>query len=237
MNPRVKVDVDKAKAEHAAIKQALLDAGVNVVQVPPPKDCQDGVYTANWALCRGNKAVMSALPNKRQAETPYAEAALKNQGKEIIYLPEGMRFSGQGDALPFGQFLFAGTNYRTDFSAHGYLQHHLDYKVISLQTIPKRKWFGYGSRIVNEVTGWPDSYYYDLDLALGVIDDNTIAYCPDAFVPFSKRLLANLPVRKIIVSRAEATKGFACNLVSTGETVIMSPHAPKLKKDIEALGF
>lgn len=237
MNSRVKIDVDKAKAEHAAIKQAMIDAGINVIQVPPPQGCQDGVYTANWALCRGDKAVMSALPNKRQAESPYAEAALKNQGKTIIRLPVDARFSGQGDALPFGKFLFAGTNYRTDFSVHAYLQHHLEYKVISLQTIPKRKWFGYGARIVNSVTGWPDSYFYDIDLAIGVLDDNTIAYCPEAFVPFSRRLLADLPVRKIIVSRGEATKGFACNLVSTGETVIMSAHAPKLKAEIEKLGY
>lgn len=237
MNEKVAVSVDKAKAEHAAIKQAMLKAGINVVQVPPPQDCQDGVYTANWALCRGDKAILSYLPNKRQAETPYAEVVLQRQGKTIIKLPADMRFSGQGDALPFGKFLFAGTNYRTDFSAHAYIQHHLDYKVISLQTIPKRLWFGYGARVVNGVTGWPDSYYYDLDLALAIIDDNTIAYCPAAFVPFSRKLLASLPVRKIQVSRAEATKGFACNLVSTGETVIMSAHAPKLKADIEALGL
>ena len=237
MNERVAVDVERAKAEHAAIKQAMLTAGINVVQVPPPKDCQDGVYTANWALCRGDNAVLSALPNKRQAETSYAELVLKRQGKTILRLPEGVRFSGQGDALPFGDFIFMGTNYRTDFSSHAYIKHMLGYNVISLQTIPKRKFWGYGPRILNKVTGWPDSYYYDLDLALAVLDNDTIAYCPAAFVPASRKLLDSLPIRKIKVSRREATKGFACNLVSTGETVIMSARAPKLKAAIEAMGF
>ena len=42
---------------------------------------------------------------------------------------------------------------------------------------------------------------------------------------------------KIEVSFEEATKGFACNLVSTGETVIMSAHAPALQAAIEAHGL
>ena len=46
-----------------------------------------------------------------------------------------------------------------------------------------------------------------------------------------------MPMDKIEVSFAEATQGFACNLVSTGETVVMSAHAPELKAKIEAKGL
>ena len=42
---------------------------------------------------------------------------------------------------------------------------------------------------------------------------------------------------KITVSYDEAVKSFACNLVSTGETVIMSANAPKLQRDIERYGL
>jgi len=237
MNSRVSVDVAKAVAEHKAIQEALESAGVKVIKVSAPKDCQDGVYTANWALCRGNKALMSVLPNKRQAETPYAEQVLKNQGKTIIHLPEGIRFSGQGDALPCGNRLFVGSNYRTSIEAWPQLKELLGYDIIGLQTIPKRALFGWGKRIINVETGWPDSYYYDIDLALAVLRDDLIAYCPEVFVPQSRKILAKLPIQKIIVSRHEATKGFACNLVSTGETVIMSSRAPKLKAAIEAHGL
>ncbi len=180
---------------------------------------------------------MSVLPNKRQAETPYAEQVLAQQGKEIIHLPEGIHFSGQGDALPCGDVIFMGSNYRTSKEAWPLIENLLGYKVIGLQTIPKRSWFGYGKRIINQETGWPDSYYYDIDLALAVIRPNLIAYCPAAFVPQSRKLLAELPIEKIEVSRSEATHGFACNLVSTGETVIMSNKAPKLKKAIESRGL
>jgi N-dimethylarginine dimethylaminohydrolase len=237
MDSQIPIDIVKAQAEHQNIRAALEEAGITVRQVPAPVDCQDGVYTANWALCRGDKALLAALPNKRQAETPYAEAVLMQQGKTILKLPDGVRFSGQGDALPCGDLLFVGTNYRTDYAAHQLIGEMLGFKVVSLQTIPKRTLWGWGKRVVNEVTGWPDSYYYDIDLALAVISPNLIAYCPSVFVPQSRKILANLPIEKIIVSRAEATHGFACNLVSTGQTVIMSARAPKLRASLEARGF
>src|SRR4051794_29181867 len=94
MDASVPVDVAKATQEHDTIRQALEDAGVKVVQVSPPRDCQDGVYTANWALCRGNKAIMSRLPAGRQEEEPYAAKVLRDLGKEIITVPEGLKFSG-----------------------------------------------------------------------------------------------------------------------------------------------
>ena len=244
MHGALAVDRQKAAAEHNAIRQALEDTGTKVIRVPPPTDCQDGVYTANWALCRGNKAVMSRLPNKRQGEEPHAEQVLRELGKEIIHVPEGLRFSGQGDALPCGNDLFMGSNYRTDWQAHTFVGEQLGYDVISLQTIPKRQWHGFGKRVINATTGWPDSFYYDIDLALAVLrgpssdQKGLIAWCPEAFVPASRRLLRTYDgVEKIEVSRAEATQGFACNLVSTGQTVIMSADAPHLKADLERRGF
>ena len=237
MDSRIPIDVKKAKAEHKAIREALEEAGIRVVQVPAPVDCQDGVYTANWALGRGDKMLLSFLPNNRRPETPYAKKVPQEQGKTILKLPKRLNFSGQGDALPCGKYLFAGTNYRTDYRAHRYIQEMLGYEVITLQTVPKRHWFGLGSRYINKETSWPDSYYYDIDLALAVLRKDLIAYCPQAFIPESRKLLESLPIKKIKVSQREAKKGFACNLVSTGETVIMSAFAPKLQKAIEAHGL
>jgi N-dimethylarginine dimethylaminohydrolase len=244
MDPRIPVDVAKAQAEHAAIKQALEDAGVKILQVPAPPDCQDGVYTANWALCRGNKAVMSRLPNKRKSEEAYAEKALRDLGKDIVFTPNELRFSGQGDALPCGNDLFVGSTYRTDRPVHDFLAETLGYNVISLEAIPKRRWHGWGPRVTNVTTGWPDSFYYDIDLALAVLrgpsdgQKGLIAWCPEAFTRQSRKLLrAYDGVEKIEVSRVEATQGFACNLVSTGETVVMSANAPLFQAELKKRGF
>jgi N-dimethylarginine dimethylaminohydrolase len=235
MDAGVPVDVQKAMAEHQAIREAFQSAGTEVIKVDPPANCQDGVYTANWGLCRGNKVVLSTLPPQRQAETPYAEQVLKSLGKEIIHPPEGLRFSGQGDALPCGNLLFAGSQYRTDPAVHAFLAEQLGYEVISLQTVPNTD--EQGQPLMNGVTGWPDSFFYDIDLAIAIIREDLIAWCPEAFTPESQAKVRALPLEKIEVSLQEAREGFACNLVSTGETVIMSYQAPQLKAAIEAHGL
>lgn len=235
MGSTQRVDKEKAQAEHTTIANALKEAGIEVIKVPPPPDCQDGVYTANWGLCRGNKVVLSSLPNKRQAEMPYAEQVLKDLGKEITRVPAGLRFSGQGDALPCGNLLFVGSQYRTDPEIHGFLGQEMGYEVIGVQTIPQTD--SDGQLVTNEITGWPDSFFYDLDLALAVIQDDLIAWCPEAFLPESRAKIAELPLEKIEVSLQEAQKGLACNLVSTGKAVIMSDTAPLLKSELENRGL
>lgn len=229
----VQPDVARAVQDHANIRAALEQADVTIVQTPAPAGCQDGVYTANWALVRGDKAVMASLPNMRRAEEPYAESALRDLGKQIIKPP--FRFSGQGDALPCGDYLLAGSNYRTDPRMHQFLADTLGYNVISLTTIPHLGTDGMPA--TNAVTGWPDSFFYDIDLAISILRPDLIAWCPEAFTPGSRDKLQNLPIDKIEVSLDEAMQGFACNLLSTGETVVMSGHAPQLRKAVEARGL
>lgn len=233
MDSSLTIDDAKAAAEHTAIRQALQDAGVAVEQVPAPPDCQDGVYTANWGLAKGSTVILSSLPNKRQAEQPYAKKVLEGLGKKVIKAP--YRFSGQGDALPCNNLVFMGTTYRTDPRMHQFVAETLGYQVVSLQTVPS--WDSKGAPVTNSVTGWPDSFFYDIDLALSVLRPNLIAWCPEAFMPESQTKIRRLDIQKIEVSLEEATKGFACNLVSTGETVVMSANAPLLQKAIENRGL
>lgn len=236
MDDQVPVDIDKAMREHAEIKYCFEQAGIEVIKVAAPEGCQDGVYTANWGLVRDNKVVMSNLPNKREAEEPYAEQVLKGLGKEITKLPKEFHFSGQGDALPCGKYVFVGTSYRTSKEVHPLLARELGYEVIGVQTIPQLD--SEGNSVINPVTGWPDSFFYDLDLAIAVISPELIAWCPEAFMPESQERIRRIDdVDKIEVSLDEAMHGFACNLVSTGESVVMSDKAPELKAKLEARGL
>lgn len=236
------LDVTRAQVEHGQIKRLFEQAGIVVETTAPPTDSQDGVYTANWALVRGNKAVLARLPNARRAEEDVAEKALQERNYEVVHVPDDWHFSGQGDALAFGGLLFCGMGYRSDERAQAFAAEALGYERVQLQTIPELSELG--NPMMNAVTGWPDSFFYDIDLALSIIKapDETqggiIAYCPDAFMPSSQETLRRLRgFEKIEVSFEEATKGFACNLVSTGETVIMSNQAPELKKELEKRGL
>jgi|JI6StandDraft_1071083.scaffolds.fasta_scaffold01674_5 N-dimethylarginine dimethylaminohydrolase len=242
MDSSVKVDRQKAQAEHDAIREALQSAGVKVVQVKPPENCQDGVYTANWALVRGNKAVMSRLPNARTGEEPYAAQILRDLGKEIYTIPDGLKFSGQGDALPCGNLLLAGSGYRSDPTAQRFVAEALGYQLVQLQTVPQKNWFG--RPVINKASGWPDSFFYDIDLALSILrfpegeQKGLISWCPEAFMPESQRTLRALDaLDKIEISLHEAKDAFACNLVSTGKTVVMGAHAPNFTAELRARGF
>jgi len=227
------VNRDRAMQDFAAIQGAAEQAGITVIKTPAPVDCQDGIFTANWGLCRGDTVIMSSLPNMRKDEEPYAEQVLADLGKKIIKAP--YRFSGQGDALPCGNYLFAGSNYRTDPQMHNFIAETFGYDVISLTTIPELD--EAGNPVTNKLSGWPDGFFYDLDLSISVLTPELIAWCPEAFLPESQDKLRALPIDKIEVSLSEAMEGFACNLLSTGETVIMSSHAPLLQAAIEARGL
>lgn len=236
MDDQIPVDTAKAAAEHADIADCLQKAGITVEKVAAPPQCQDGVYTANWALVHGNVAVMANLPNIRTAEQTYAEQVLKDRGYETVRLPADVHFSGQGDALICGDYVFVGTHYRTSPEAHYYIEKHLGLHVVGVQTIPQTD--ENGTPIINKVTGWPDSFFYDLDLALAVISSGCIAWCPEAFTPESQAKIRSIAdIEKIEVTIEEAMKGFACNLVSTGEAVVMSASAPRMQSALEARGM
>jgi len=236
------VDLSKAVSEHHFITQAMSAAGIVVAAVPSPIDSQDGVYTANWALVRGDKAILARLPDVRKAEEAYAKQVLEQLGKAVIEVPAGLKFSGQGDALACGDFLFCGQGYRSDEKAQAFAAKKLGYKRIQLQTVPELD--DDGMPMDNAVSGWADSFFYDIDLALSIIkapegdQKGLIAYCPEAFTPESQKILDQFDgVDKIKVSLAEATRAFACNLISTGETVVMSAHAPELREALESHGL
>ena len=229
------IDQNKAIAEHNAILACFKEAGIELVKVDAPADCQDGVYTANWAITKDGKAVMSRLPKARKAEEPYAKQKMQELGYEIYEVPNNLLFSGQGDALRCGNYLFAGSGYRSEPEAQQFVADTLGLELIQLHAKPQLN--ADGTVHINPETEHADSFFYDLDLALSIIDDHTIAYCPEAFDEESIRRIEATPVDKIRVSLEECTEGFACNLVSTGKYVIMSNRAPQFQAELEKRGL
>lgn len=229
------INREKAIREHQEIVNCFKQAGIEIIQVDAPANCQDGVYTANWAITKEGKAIMSRLPKARKDEEPYAKAQLEQLGYQIFEVPDNMLFSGQGDSLRCGEYLFAGSGYRSEPAAQQFVADTLGLKLVQLHAKPQLN--EDGTVHINPETDHADSFFYDLDLALSVIDENTIAYCPEAFDQESIDKIEATPVGKIRVSLEEAQEGFACNLVSTGKYVIMSNHAPNFQKKLEDRGF
>lgn len=230
-----KIDINKAMAEHKLILDCFKEANIELIKVKPPKNCQDGVYTANWALIKDGIAVMSRLPEARKAEENYARKILEQQGIKTVLVPGKHLFSGQGDSLRCGKYLLGGCGYRSDPEAQQFAADTLGLELIQLHAKPQLN--PDGSEHINPVTNHADSFWYDIDLAVSVIDDHTIAYCPDALDDQSNQKLQSLNLDTILVDYEECTKGFANNLVSTGKHVIMSNKAPKLQSALEKRGL
>jgi N-dimethylarginine dimethylaminohydrolase len=228
------VDVTRAQLDHENVARCFREAGMEIINVPAPQSSQDGVYVANWALCHDGKAVLARLPNARKTEEKHAAKILQELGYEVIEVPEDWHFSGQGDALKVGKFLIAGNGYRSDARANEFVAKTLGLELVQVRAKPEMK---NGRPVINAVSGWSDSFFYDIDLAVAILRDDLIAYCPDALDEESVRKLQQLPLKKIKVDYDEAINGLACNLVSTGQTVIMSSRAPKLRDDIEKYGL
>ena len=132
-----KIDINKAMAEHKLILDCFKEANIELIKVKPPKSCQDGVYTANWALIKDGTAVMSRLPEARKAEENYARKILEQQGIKTVLVPGKHLFSGQGDSLRCGKYLLGGCGYRSDPEAQQFAADTLGLELIQLHAKPQ----------------------------------------------------------------------------------------------------
>lgn len=234
--PHDQPNVPAAVEEHKAAVAAYVKAGIKIEHVASPAGCQDGVFTANWGLSWGGRVLLSRLPNLRRAEEPHAERALKDLGFEVRRAKH--LFSGQGDSLPIGgNRVIMGRGFRNSPEAAREVKNFLGLEPVVVPAKPKR-WLGFGPPVKNKVTGLYDSYYYDIDLAVAVIRPNLLAVCLDALTREGRNAIMSLDDIAIIpVSLGEAKHGLACNLVSTGDTVIMIDSAPKLAASLREHGL
>lgn len=241
------IDLAKAVEQHANIRKALESIGIEVVKRDAPADCQDGIFTANVGLLGidDETVLIAQLPKGREQETPYYEQIFRDLNKKILHLPNpDWFFSGQGDALRYGNTLLCGQRYRTTPAPeiHAFIADNLGYTVLSLQTVPLLN--ADGSANMNEVTGLPNSEFYDIDYALSPIrwpsesERGLLAVCREAFDDDSLVKIMSIPNTDIIwVPYEEATGVSACNLVSTGQSLVMNAGAPITEAALRANGM
>jgi N-dimethylarginine dimethylaminohydrolase len=218
MDPGDQPDPSAAATEHESLVDAHLRAGRTIERLPTVAGLPDMVYTANGAVVVDGVAVLGDPPTPRRGEIPHHRRALGELGLSVLDAP--FRFSGQGDVLACGDLLLAAHGRRTDPRMLGFLAEHLRREVVPLRT------------------AGPE--WYDLDLAVGVVDPATVAWFPDALDGPSRRRLECLAglegVDLLEVSRPEA-EAFALNLVSDGRTVTMTTGAPRLADRLRARGY
>lgn len=208
----------RASAQWLALVQVLeqeMDAGVLRAEAAP--DLPDMVFTANAGLVYGEQVVLSRFRHpQRVGEAPRFRAWFEEHGFEVLDLPPGLCFEGEGDALFLGDTLFAGYHWRSDAASHRHLGEMLGRRVLSLQLT--------------------DPHFYHLDTCFCPLDAETVAFYPGAFDEYALRVIeANVP--RVIRVEPEEARRFACNALVLGTHVALNAGCPRFEAQLREAGF
>ncbi|CAL9372824.1 dimethylargininase [Streptomyces sp. MPA0124] len=218
------VDVIRALDQWQALVDTYRAHGHTVDTVAPVPGLPDMVFAANCAVVVEGRVFGSLFhaPERRPESVPF-ESWFKTEGFEVHH-PESV-CEGEGDLVPAGRWILAGTGFRTTRDAHREVQEFFGVPVISLTLV--------------------DPYFYHLDTALFVLDDGTeggggdggnIAYYPGAFSPGSREVLERLYPDAVIATREDAM-AFGLNSVSDGRHVFIAPEARELADRLAGRGY
>jgi arginine dihydrolase len=215
MQPDIQVDVDLAREQWQSLIRAYRAHGHAVDTLEPVAGLPDMVFAANSAVVVGGRVFGSLFhaPERRPESTHY-ETWFKTAGFDV-YRPESV-CEGEGDLVWTGRYVLAGTGFRTSRDAHREAQEFFGHPVVSLTLV--------------------DPYFYHLDTALFVLDDDNIAYYPEAFSPGSREVLARLYPDAVLATRDDAS-AFGLNSVSDGRHVFIAPQAETLAARLDERGY
>lgn len=214
------VNPELAGAQWWSLQKIYKSLGYQVELVEPIKHLPDMVFTANGALMVSGKVMLPRFKHpERQPETEQFQKWFEDNadrlGVKEIVIPEH-DFEGEGDALVFGDMILAGYGFRSSKESHQELDKYFDETVISLHL--------------------QDSRFYHLDTCLTILDDQTVAYFPEAFDENSRNTL-NVIVPRLIEATEKEAEGFGLNAYSDGKNVTMPSKSASLIRKIEKAGY
>lgn len=212
-------DREKAKEQWRTLKDILAHAGAEIKLIDPREDVPDMVFTANAALMYENKAIISNFKYKeRKPEEQYFAQWFKENGYDVITLPETMSFEGAGDALLLNGKIFAGYVPRTDIVSHTLISELLGVQVVSLELATKS--------------------FYHIDTCFCPLSSGYLIYYPEAFDKYGNQVIeANVAEEKRIAVTEEEAACFSCNAVNVGKTVVTNLTTDRFAKLLESKGF
>lgn len=215
MDTDTPVDVTLAVAQWKNLRNTYRRLGHKVDLVAPIPRLPDMVYAANGGLILGGAAVVAQFkyPQRQQESIAYADW-MRSQGYTPVHTQHVNE--GQGDLLPVGEKILAGTGFRTDPAAHAEIAAIFGRPVITLQLVDPR--------------------FYHLDTALSVLDETTIAYYPPAFAECARAQLETLFPDAIVVDSSDAYV-FGLNAVSDGRHVVHPAAAVGFAEQLCRAGF
>jgi N-dimethylarginine dimethylaminohydrolase len=216
MDPDKPVDTELAIAQWEHLRQVYLDLGHRVSLIDPLPGLPDMVFAANGAVDVDGVVFGTRFRHPQRAPEEEAYAGWFERHGLAVHRPKSVA-EGEGDLLVTGDYVLAGTGFRTELEAHNELAKLIDRPVVSLRLIDPR--------------------FYHLDTALTVLDEaGTVAYLPEAFAPSSRKRLRQLFPNAIEAAIDDATV-LGLNAVSDGTHVVLPEQAVGLAAQFAARGF
>jgi N-dimethylarginine dimethylaminohydrolase len=210
------VDRRRAVAQWETLVATYERLGHEVTRVPAVSGLPDMVFAANGGLVVDGIAVGARFATAERApEALRYRHALRGAGFEVVHEPTFTN-EGEGDLLVAGEVVLAGTGFRTDARAHGEVAALTGREVVSLRLVDPR--------------------YYHLDTAMCVLDDDTIAYLPEAFDADGRHELERR-FPDAIQADPEDAAVLGLNAVSDGRHVVLPREAEGLASQLAARGF
>lgn len=216
MDPTVPVDRALAQRQWQSLVDTYRELGHVVHLIDPAPGLPDMVFVADSGLVVDGVALGARYRTvERGPEADHVLRWFEDNGFRRPLRPKYVN-EGGGDLLLVGETILAGTGFRTDERAHTEAEVHLGRRAVTLRLIDPR--------------------YYHLNTALGVLDDNTIAYLPEAFDQRSAALLRSM-FPDAVVATEDDTRSLGLNLVSDGHHVVLSAQATGLADRLRDRGY
>jgi N-dimethylarginine dimethylaminohydrolase len=190
---------------------------VDVSLIEPRPGLPDMVFTANAGFVWKRKFIVSNFRhNVRRGEAAYFKSWFADRNYEIFNLPEQNHFEGEGDLLLCGDVLFAGYPIRSSTVSHHEIGEITQRQVVSLKLT--------------------SNWFYHLDTCFCPLTNSEAIYYPAAFDPDALKKLER-HIRSLVPVTEQEARRFACNAIVVGKDVIMNDGCPKIRGQLESLGF
>ncbi|MDE1938293.1 MAG: amidinotransferase [Alphaproteobacteria bacterium] len=215
-----------AQTASAALEQALVKAGAEVIRLPGAAGLPDMVFPANAAVVLDGRALVARFryPERQGEERLFLKALEDFKARGLLEVveqyPAGCFQEGAGDCIwdATRQHFWAGYGQRSIREAIAVTEEFFDVPVVPLELASPR--------------------FYHLDTCFLALSGGEIVYYPPAF---TKEALATIrdaaPKEKLIEASDEDAAGFCVNAVNMGRQIVMAQPRDGLRAILSERGY
>jgi len=218
-NVRKRINLKVARAQWDLLYKILTERiGADVDLLQPVKGLPDMVFAAHGGIVEKNIFVKSNFRQReRQPEAAFFETWFQDRGYEVVSLPKGYSFEGEGDAFVVGDTIYHGYHDEQDLQIHDRIGGILKKQVVSLKLI--------------------DSRFHHLDCCFSGVNTETVMVYRNAFATSVGDDLTQSLKNCIMVDCNEASR-LMCNSLAIGNKMIIPTDCPQTANMLKAVfGF